>query len=258
MTAAYYKYLIGHFLSPISLLIFIIAISYLLILLNKNIRFAKISGSLAIVFLYFFSTKLGSDIVLAPLEFKYPKFVQSAKPIDNIIVLGCANEFSAHLPESSKLHGCSHIRLQEGLNIHKLNPNSRLILTGGDKNAKDTIAQAMQRTAINMGVEPNSITVLTNSINTEDEAAQSAMLVVDSQTVLVTSAAHMRRAMKLFANHGITPIPAPTDFLIRELSDTWHLRYFIPEVANLEKVRSAFHEYYGQVWLMTKSLIIDD
>lgn len=64
----------------------------------------------------------------------------------------------------------------------------------------------------------------------------------------------MKRAMGLFAEHGLTPIPAPTDFLIQELSDTWYLRYFIPEVANLEKVRSAFHEYYGQWWLAIKSI----
>lgn len=252
MAADYYKYLIGHFLSPLSLLLTIIIFCFVLIVINKKVTFAKYTMGLALLTLYVFSTKIGSDLVLAPLEFQYPIYQQSNKNVDYIVVLGCASEFSPHLPTSSKLQGCSYIRLQEGLNIYKQNPNSHLILTGGAPNTENTISQTMQAAAINMGVKPQDITILDLAINTEQEAAQTAAIVVDSDIVLVTSASHMGRAMSLFASHGLTPTPAPTDFLIREVSDTWYLRYFIPEVANLEKVRSAFHEYYGRLWLKIK------
>lgn len=254
MSAAYYKYIIGHLLSPPSLLIVLLIFSTLLILLNRWVRFAKWLLASATFTLYFFSTNFGADLVLSPLEFKYPKYQQQPqRTIKYIIVLGCAKEDAAFLPQSSILRGCSHIRLREGYDIYRQNPGSHLILTGGGLWREDPIAASMRDSIYGLGVNPQDVTAITYAVNTEHESIKASEIIGDSTAVLVTSAAHMPRAMSLFERQGAKLIPAPTDYLVREIADQPRVRYFIPEVVNLAKVRSAFHEYYGMLWLKLKN-----
>ena len=40
--------------------------------------------------------------------------------------------------------------------------------------------------------------------------------------ILVTSASHMLRAMALFRKQGMEPIPAPTDYMVKEREGVSH------------------------------------
>ena len=117
MSSYYYKYIIGHFLSPLSLLIVIILLCYLMLLWGKKTGLSKIIMGLAITTLYLFSTPYGAHQLLAPLEFKYAKFKQPDLPLAYIVVLGCSHKNSKHLPQSSRLPGCSQIRVMEGFEL---------------------------------------------------------------------------------------------------------------------------------------------
>jgi len=62
--------------------------------------------------------------------------------------------------------------------------------------------------------------------------------------ILVTSASHMYRSVKLFEKQGFTVHPAPTDYMTeKDLNFT--LFQVLPEVGCLEASTKALHEYYG-------------
>lgn len=54
--------------------------------------------------------------------------------------------------------------------------------------------------------------------DTWEEARQAAAFVRQKQLVLVTSASHMNRALKEFNDAGLTPLPAPTNYLAQKRS----------------------------------------
>jgi uncharacterized SAM-binding protein YcdF (DUF218 family) len=249
MNSLYFKYIIGHFLQPFSLLIFIIFCCYLLILLNKKLKLAKTIMALAIGTLYVLSTPYGANQLLAPLEFKYEKFKQPTTPLNFIVVLGCAHNNGGYLPQSSKLAACSQVRAHEAFLLYQANPGARIVFTGGGSANTVTLSEHMASFADLMGIDKSNIIIETRPLNTEQEVAFVSSLLVDAQTALVTSAAHMPRAMYLFKQQGLELIAAPTDYLIRYELKEPHLRFFIPEVDNLEKVNSAAHEYYGLWWI---------
>ena len=60
----------------------------------------------------------------------------------------------------------------------------------------------------------------------------------------VTSAWHVRRAVRHFERAGLQPIPAPTGFKTgSEPRYTWS--YWLPSSGNLRKTERAVHEYLG-------------
>ena len=71
-----------------------------------------------------------------------------------------------------------------------------------------------------------------------------ARLGLKKDVILVTSASHMYRSVKLFEKQGFTVHPAPTDYMTeKDLNFT--LFQVLPEVGCLEASTKALHEYYG-------------
>ncbi|MCJ8273366.1 MAG: YdcF family protein [Psychrosphaera sp.] len=227
----------------------IIFLCYLMLLWGKKNGLSKFIMGLAITTLYLLSTPYGANQVLAPLEFKYAKFKQPDLPLAYIVVLGCAHQNNEFLPPSSRLAPCSQIRVLEGLELYQNNPGSKVFFSGGGHGNENSLAQNMAIMAKKIGIASADIIIEERVYNTSEEASYLASEIVDAQAALVTSAAHMPRAMLLFENQGLDLIPAPTDYLIRERITSHQLRYFIPEVTNLAKVNAAAHEYYGFWWI---------
>jgi uncharacterized SAM-binding protein YcdF (DUF218 family) len=94
------------------------------------------------------------------------------------------------------------------------------------------------------------------SQNTYENAANSRTILESHDArriILVTSAAHMPRALALFRQQGFEVIPAPTDFRItsadweqlRSGSLQSHLINLIPTAENLGLTTTALREYFG-------------
>ncbi len=65
--------------------------------------------------------------------------------------------------------------------------------------------------------------------------------------MLVTSAAHMERAVYEFQSAGLNPIPAPTNFMAqKEIKQPW-IKYS-PRAQYLEQFERYWHERLGQAW----------
>ena len=73
------------------------------------------------------------------------------------------------------------------------------------------------------------------------------------EVILVTSAMHMPRSVKLFEKQGCAVIPAPTDFSITNASwdKMWHpsieelIINLVPSYSNLSSVTKSMKEYMG-------------
>ena len=257
MDSHYWKYIIGHLLSPFSLLFIIILVCYLFLLLGRKVSAAKWIMGLSITFMYGLSTTYGANFLLVPLEFKYEYFKQPKVPLAYIVVLGCAHTNNDFLPTSSILQPCSQVRLHEALRLYKQNANSKVIFTGYGYSETASIADNMAKFAILAGIKPEDIIIKGQAYNTEQEVLSVSPIVVDAQTALVTSAAHMPRAIFLSEQQGLNLIPAPTDYLVRTKTLKPHLRFFLPEVKNLSNVNAATHEYYGMWWFHLKALFVN-
>ena len=97
-----------------------------------------------------------------------------------------------------------------------------------------------------MGVPRERITLEARSNDTSDEAALLPPLVGKEPFLLVTSAAHMRRALALCRKQGLNPIAAATDFA--RASVEWTAGDLVPRAAGFLRADYALHEWIGYWW----------
>ena len=133
-------------------------------------------------------------------------------------------------------------RLIEGIKIYKENPGSVLILSGFGWESKKSNAEGMAEVAMSLGVPTNDIIMKKQPRDTREETLFISKIVKDTPFVLVTSAAHMKRAMMLFEKQKTNPIPAPTDYLIN--SNAKEILK-LPSAGGFYRADSLIHEYLG-------------
>jgi uncharacterized SAM-binding protein YcdF (DUF218 family) len=100
------------------------------------------------------------------------------------------------------------------------------------------------RLAQMLGVKEEDITTNSKAKDTKDEAIFAKRTAGEKPIIVVTSAMHMLRAVKLFRDQGLDPIPAPTDFKRQNIKT-----YLMPPtVESLKNSQTAMHEYIGMIW----------
>ena len=248
------KKIIGIALFPFSISILLLFFGMMLLWFTKKQKAAKVLLSVGIIFLLAVSTRYVPNVLLKPLELQYPPMtaradMQNLKDerlgVKWIVVLGGGHNSETNVPATSKLSFASMARLTEGIRLHRELPNTKLVLSGGK--IMDTLsdAEAMERVAVALGVPERDMVIEGNSLDTEEQALMLQPIVGKARMILVTSAAHMPRAMGLFENQGMHPIPAPTDFALYNRSTMWT---FFPNTTSLEQTRIAVYEYLGMLW----------
>lgn len=242
------KKIIGSLLMPMPLFFLACLTSVLLFALNKQ-RAARLLLLFSIASLYCLSINPVAQIIAAPLEHKHPKY--NNQTVDYVVVLGGYHKSDARLPITSLLSVDSLNRLNEGVRIIKRNPGAVLLLSG--HNGKDKIphSEAMARVAENMGIKRSDMQLYPLARDTDDEARYWASISKGKKLALVTTATHMPRAVNLFKQYGIEPIPAPTGHRTSEIQLTW--KSFVPRAFNVDLVAKAWHEYLGIAWAKIRS-----
>lgn len=183
--------------------------------------------------------------VVQPLEHQYPMYRN--QPVEFVIVLGGYHRSDDDTPISSLLSSISMVRLSEGIRIHRLNPGSKLLLSGHNGRDRISQAEAMAQVAEAYGVSRADIVTEPRAKDTDDEAMYWSQVVKDRPHALVTSASHIPRAMSLFQRYGVQPIAAPTEYMTAKRFDPrW--QEFVPTTWALVNVERAWHEYVGIVW----------
>jgi uncharacterized SAM-binding protein YcdF (DUF218 family) len=135
----------------------------------------------------------------------------------------------------------------------------RILVSGGliDWIARpNTPAQDMAALLEMMGVPAQALWLQSDSRNTYEDALYSARMLKDNgilRVLLVTSAGHMLRAVKLFQAQGIEVIPLPTDYTVTQAG--WEqmtkpdlrvqILNLLPNAENLAMTSRVLKEYIG-------------
>ena len=243
--AFFLKKFVSFFLEPLGL----VALAFgfgLVFLFFKRYNGAKIAVALGVSLLLLFAYPPFATWLIAPLESHYAKLTpnESHQNISYIHVLGNGHTTDKEQSISSQLSPAGVKRVLEGVLLHRALPHTKLIFTGykGDTNTSN--AQMNATLAMALGVKQENIITNAAPKDTQEEAAFAKELIGEQRFVLVTSASHMPRAMRLFQALGMQPMPAPTDFHKEEF-----LGYFRAPRAYYFHVSSvAAHEYLGLLW----------
>jgi len=164
-----------------------------------------------------------------------------------VVVLGGGTSSDASVPPSARLSEATLARLVEGARLHRQLPGSRLVLSGAGIFGSGSDAESMSALAVALGVAREDIVVDAESPDTQTQARNIRKIVKREPCVLVTSAAHMRRAMALFRKVGLDPIPAPTHYLARANTGLSPADFY-PSIGGLITAQIAAYEYFGIAW----------
>ena len=169
-------------------------------------------------------------------------------PEIHIIVLGGGHSPDPWLPATNRLSSRALARLAEGIRLHRMLPGSRLVFSGWSSSGGQSVAEVMGMAAVELGTDADRISLLTESSNTCREAQDYfSTYGTGHPLILVTSAAHMPRAMQLFRQTGLDPFPAPAGHYIK-FSPGRRSNRFRPELTNVTKLNAAIKEHIGMVW----------
>lgn len=247
------KKLIAAFCMPLPLLVLMLCLTCLLCW-RKKLLLAKSLGAFSAVFFYLISIQITSDILNSNLENQYSSYQKTKNnSADYVLVLGSGHASDKSQPISSLLSSAGLMRLVEGIRVYRLNPGSKLLLSGYSSSDEISHAQALKRVAIHFDVPENDMILAGQVKDTKEEADHWTNVAKGKTLVLVTSASHMPRSMYLFeqakAGHDLKlkVIPAPTDYISHKTSSlTWD--DWLPSGRNIYNVERAWHEYLGVLW----------
>jgi len=142
-------------------------------------------------------------------------------------------------------------RMWHAANLYKAGKAPVLILSGGLASAQGTMTEAasMQLFLRDLGVPDAAMLLEERSVNTRENAQYTARMLSERgipSVVLVTSALHMPRAVRLFEAQGVQVIPAATDHEFR-IYPFW--RRVLPDEQALDGSGRAFKE--ALAWLLS-------
>ena len=142
-------------------------------------------------------------------------------------------------------------RILEGISLVKRGIADKLFIVGGSGdpfNRRLSEARVLRTFALEFGLRDEQVFVEEVSRNTYESAVNAAQIIQAGhyrQLVLITSAAHMYRAVAAFHKQGLFPEPYPVDFQTN--GEGIDLFDFIPSVRALDVMTYVIHELVGLV-----------
>lgn len=223
---------------------------------------AKKSGfycvAAALALLVACGTSLVPRLLLLPLERRYPVFTLERLPnpekIHYIVVLGGGHVVDLTLPAVSRLNPSSLERVAEALRVHRLLPGRKLVFSGGAVMARGPVGESMAAAAMEMGVAAADIVVETTSLDTDDQARILTRMLGRDPFVLVSSASHMPRSMRLFEAAGARPVAAPAGHLLKTGGGIFSIGDVLPAGGGIVASERAFYELLGLGWCWMKEI----
>lgn len=241
------KKLISPFILTMPLCFGLIIIGLVFLWFTKKQRIGKILVTAGAVILLAMSLSFVAKIIVSPLDQAYPVYkVDKNKPVKFVVVLSGGAGFNADIPMNTSGDYVTLSRLMEGIRVYKYNPGAKIILTGGPVSSKIPFSIVEACLLAQLGIPKEDLVLDIESFDTAEEALNVKIIINKEQFVLVTSAIHMPRALKLFQKQGMNPIAAPTGFYV--IPCCLSISDFIPDAGNLCAIDAAIHEYLGLTW----------
>lgn len=225
----------------LSMILFLVGLYFLF---SKSYKKAKLFLSVSFLWLFLISYSPFSNALIKPLENEYKAYLDVDSSIEYVLVLGSGHNTNKEISPHSQLSSSALMRLTEGIRIFKKLDNGKLIVSGYGGDDETPHAIISKEVAVSMGIDEKNILTQEEAKDTFEEAQYVKKIVGDKTFILVTSAYHMPRAMKLFKQNGLNAIAAPTDFL--QENPSVYTRG--PNATELRKTQVAMHEYIGILW----------
>lgn len=186
--------------------------------------------------------------LMRPLEMRYAAPDLSRADPPAIIVLAGGESLPASSLRGAPEFNSASERLITGITLARRFPDADLYLVGGitlSDGTRDT--DVMRRTAVDVGLDQSRIHVINDTVNTcENARAVTADLGrrVLPQSLLVTSAYHLPRAMLCFEAVNASVTPVPVDY------QTWPIKSPVGSIKldplnSLSLADRALHEWVG-------------
>jgi len=243
-------------LVPLNLCIVLLFITLFLLWFKKVVA-GFFSLTTALIILLLSGYGLWSTDYFIAQEETYPALTDhkirtlNSTKIKYIVVLGSGHVSDKRLPVTSQIGGSSLFRLVEGIRLMNYFPSARLIISGGIGHDPVPNGDVVAQVAEILGVVPGKILLETRPRDTMQEAELLYPVLGKDTFILVTSALHMDRAMAIFIQYGMQPIPAPTDYIIKK-----HINKppgsYLPSTRNLDLTKRMIYEWVGMLWMKIK------
>jgi uncharacterized SAM-binding protein YcdF (DUF218 family) len=227
-----------------------------LVMLRKRPRVATGAIALALILLLLCSNAWVSQSLVRSLEWQ--NIPQAPLPnAEAIVVLGGATK-SAFPPRPGADLNEQGDRVIYAAQLYRQKKAPIIILSGGRVDWRGSGASEsadMANILTSLGIPLEAIVQEPDSLNTYQNAVNVRKILQErqiKQVLLITSALHMPRSLKIFQRQGIAVIPAPTDFLVSEnevqetiSSPKAAILNLFPDTGNLHHFTSALKEYVG-------------
>jgi uncharacterized SAM-binding protein YcdF (DUF218 family) len=238
------KQLISALVSPVLAVFLIVTASLIFMAFRRRVISRYLLVCAALVG-YLGSIPLVAEMLVGPLERQYPPLRQDQPlpAVGYIVVLGSGYTPHDGIPITAALDADGLARVVEGVRLARLRGPVRLVLSGGAPVGHLPPAIGYAELARGLGMSDTSLVVLSQSLDTSEEAQTVARLLGRAPFILVTSAYHMPRAMRLMRRAGTSPIPAPTGQRAGVPNHPWY--GLLPSSGGLETTQRALHEYLG-------------
>jgi uncharacterized SAM-binding protein YcdF (DUF218 family) len=219
---------------------------------SRRSRLAVGLAGAAAGLLWFFSIAPVGHLLLRPLESRYAPLAVKPDSASAIVILGGATEPNLPPRETVEINE-SGDRLICGAKRYRDGWAPYIVLTGGkiawiSENLGTEASNSADFLNMFWGISRDSILLEEKAQTTRDHPDFVAAILEDkglaNRIILVTSAAHMIRAVSLFTKKGYTVYPAPADFRA-ETNPRYSLFHLLPQVGSLKNSTTALHEYYG-------------
>jgi uncharacterized SAM-binding protein YcdF (DUF218 family) len=189
------------------------------------------------------------NVLIIPLEQRFPPWDDTRGPPDGIVVLG-----GAIIPDVSAARGEVALneaaeRVTAAVALARRYPAARIIYSGGSAaliSREGSEAASAVRLFDSLGIPPARIIAEEQSRNTVENAVFSMLLAMPQpgeRWLLVTSGYHMPRAMGVFRRAGFPVEAYPVDWRTRGPQDA--LRPFSTLGSGLERTDTAVREWVG-------------
>ena len=241
------KKLVGILTYPGTIVLLLLVYGCLRLLLTRGpSKKGLVWIGLGVVCFYAFATAPLPNYLMGRLENGLTP-VTSAKNLEGvkyIVVLSGGLRPNQGLPPTSQLEESSALRVVEGVRLfHLLDDAPILIMTGAGP--FEDIGSRMAALAESLGVPPEKLVPENQARDTYGNAMGVRGLVKNQPFLLVTTAIHLPRSLRIFQKLGMKPVAAPGDFRYTRYNS---IHDYIPTAGNLFNMELAIHEYLGLMY----------
>lgn len=240
------KKLVSAVLQPTAVLFVLLLLGAVYSFKSSRNKRARICLYLALVVSALSAFEGVPNLLLGRLEQQYPAYDICRADAEWMLVLGHGFSAAPGLPHSSRIDSTMHARLAEALRIARQMEHVTVLVSLAGPDSVAAKEQWMEAWCQSVDFSGDRVRLITEAVDTHGEMVEALNCIKHEPFILVTSASHMPRAVRMAERMGGAPVPAPCDHKV--LPPRNRYSRLLPSVRNVAKLEEALHEYLGMTW----------